>query len=402
LGAVLISLYSRREWTDGDQTYLQEINSFITQILQHPGRVSALEAQLTNTLREVENLQAHQEALQTESTQELSQAESMAALVATYEEAQATIERLEAEIETLRQTTHIVSSDGSITPQELNIIEGELRLTLEEVAHLRTALAEADQKIQALETTLSLSTSSKEQAELAASIAQELRQPLSSILGYTELLLSESVGILGALQRQFLDRIKGSTERMATLVEDLVNLEMIDEHAFEVTSESIELNAIVNETITYLDEVLKEKNISLNLELPELILKLYADRDAIEQVLIHLLQNATVASPEGSEIALKAQVEVGDDELDYVLLQVSDMGDGIPADDLPRVFSSLYRTDSTNIQGMGNTGIELSIVKTLVEAHSGRIWVDSKPGIGSTFSILLPVSTATVLTPVDD
>jgi signal transduction histidine kinase len=117
--------------------------------------------------------------------------------------------------------------------------------------------------------------------------------------------------------------------------------------------------------------------------------------------LIHLLQNATAASPEGSEISLRAQVEEGDEDLDYVLLQVTDMGEGIPADDLPRVFSSLYRADSANIQGIGNTGVELAIVKTLVEAHSGRIWVDTEQGKGSTFSILLPVSTAAVSTPVE-
>lgn len=402
LGTVLISLYSRREWTEEDQSYLQEINTFITKILQHPRQIAVLEAQLADSRLEIESLQTLENAIQNKTIQGLGEVESIAALIATHQEAQATIERLEAEIETLQQTANIVSSDGSITSQELDIIEGELRLTLEEVAHLRTALAEADQKIHSLEKTFALSTSSDKQEELAASLAQELRQPLSSILGYTELLLGESVGILGALQRKFLDRIKASTERMGTLVEDLASLEPVEEGTFEVASKPVELNAVVTEATTYADALMKEKNITLTLEVPDQLPRLYADRDAIQQVLIHLLQNAIAASPVGSEISLRAQVEEGDEELDYVLLQVSDMGEGIAADDLPRVFSSLYRADSTSIQGIGNTGVELAIVKTLVEAHSGRIWVDTKQGIGSTFSILLPVSTASVSTPAEE
>ena len=164
----------------------------------------------------------------------------------------------------------------------------------------------------------------------------------------------------------------------------------------------MDLSTVVIEAIRYADAAMKEKNISLDLEVPEQLPRLYADRDAIEQVLIHLLQNATAASPEGSKISLSAHVEEGDKELDYVLLQVIDRGEGIPVDDLPGVFSSLYRADNANIQGIGNTGVELAIVKTLVEAHSGRIWVDTEQGKGSTFSILLPVSTAAVSTPVDD
>ena len=394
LSSVLISLYSRRDWTDDDQSYLQEINTFITQTLQHPRQLADLEAQLEDSSRELESLQSIQNTRHNQTAQELGQVENVAALIVTHQEAQATIERLETEIEALRQTADSVSSDGSITPQELDIIQSELRLTLEEVAHLRTALAEADQKIHTLEKTLTLSIGSDKQDELAASLVQELRQPLSSILGYTELLHGESVGILGALQRKFLDRIKASTERMSTLVEDLAMLEPADESAYEVTSKPIELSAVVTEAITYTDTLMNEKNITLDLEVPEQLPRLYADRDAIQQVLIHLLQNAIAASPKGSEISLRAQIEEGDKSLDYVLLQVSDRGEGIPSEDLPRVFSSLYRADSTSIQGIGNTGVELAIVKTLVEAHSGRIWVDTKQDIGSTFSILLPVSTA--------
>jgi signal transduction histidine kinase len=78
---------------------------------------------------------------------------------------------------------------------------------------------------------------------------------------------------------------------------------------------------------------------------------------------------------------------------EYVLLQVSDTGGGIPAEDLPRVFTRLYRADNVLIQGVGDTGVGLSIAKTLTEAQNGRIWVETEAGKGSTFSVLLPIST---------
>ena len=82
------------------------------------------------------------------------------------------------------------------------------------------------------------------------------------------------------------------------------------------------------------------------------------------------------------------------DENDFVLIQVADTGGGIPTEDLPRVFSRLYRADNVLIQGVGDTGVGLSIAKTLTEAQGGRIWVDSEIGVGATFSVLLPVSQA--------
>ena len=80
-----------------------------------------------------------------------------------------------------------------------------------------------------------------------------------------------------------------------------------------------------------------------------------------------------------------------DDNKEYVLIQVTDTGGGIPAGDLPRVFTRLYRADNVLIQGVGDTGVGLSIAKTLTEAQKGRIWVESKAGVGSTFSVLLPL-----------
>jgi signal transduction histidine kinase len=129
----------------------------------------------------------------------------------------------------------------------------------------------------------------------------------------------------------------------------------------------------------------------MHLELPKKLAPIQADREALQQILIHLLQNAGAATPFEGTIRLKVQTQ-NEDGKEFILIQVSDTGGGISSDDLPRVFTRLYRADNVLIQGLGDTGVGLSITKTLTEAHHGRIWVESELGAGSTFSVLLPIS----------
>jgi two-component system sensor histidine kinase VicK len=119
---------------------------------------------------------------------------------------------------------------------------------------------------------------------------------------------------------------------------------------------------------------------------------IHADRDALQQVLINLLMNACAVTPNDGEIFLRANIHDSEKDQHFALVQVTDQGGGIPEGDLQRVFSRLYRADYPSITGIGDTGVGLSIVKTLVEAHGGRIWVDTEDGVGSTFSLLLPIA----------
>jgi two-component system phosphate regulon sensor histidine kinase PhoR len=128
----------------------------------------------------------------------------------------------------------------------------------------------------------------------------------------------------------------------------------------------------------------------MHLELPRKVASVNADREALQQILIHLLQNAGAATPIEGTIHLKVQTTT-DEGQDYVMIQVTDSGGGIPEEDLPRVFTRLYRADNVLIQGVGDTGVGLSIAKTLTEAQHGRIWVESEAGVGATFNVLLPI-----------
>jgi two-component system phosphate regulon sensor histidine kinase PhoR len=245
-------------------------------------------------------------------------------------------------------------------------------------------------RILELESSNTLKRPSTSQAEVIASMAQELRQPMSSIVGYTDLLLSESVGILGALQRKFIERIKASTERIDNLINDLIQLTAVDSGDMALNLEMVDLNLIIDNAMAYTSSQLREKNITLRIDLPQQFGPVHADREALQQILIHLLQNAGAATPIEGTITLRVrkQQETGQD---FILLQVSDTGGGIPDHDLPRVFSRLYRADNVLIQGVGDTGVGLSLAKTLTEAQGGRIWVDSEMNVGATFHVLLPV-----------
>jgi signal transduction histidine kinase len=236
---------------------------------------------------------------------------------------------------------------------------------------------------------------SGDQIEVFTSVVQDLRQPMSSIIGYTDLLLGESVGILGALQRKFLERIKASTERMDTLMDDLVQVVTLDTEGLTLRPEAVDLGTVIDEAIADTRNQLQEKRIVVRVDFPDEMPQIIADRDALEQVLIQLLKNAGTATPVNGEIFLRASIYQTDEAQDYVLMQVADQGGGIPKEDIPRVFSRLYRADNPLIQGIGDTGVGLSIVKALIEAHNGRIWVDTELGKGSTFSLLIPLSNGT-------
>jgi signal transduction histidine kinase/GAF domain-containing protein len=409
---LLLSPYSNRLWSADDQAFLTNIATSFTSIVERGQLIAKLEHERdygkTGPLQSqtiVDELEAQVVELKFEIEKNRQGAESLVALTALHEEAQHRIHELEQEAEAsaqqladvekendaLRAGVMVETAAVAVSPKN-DQLESELKITLGEVARLQNALADANMKILELEKQSSGSMSS-DQAEVIASISQELRQPMSSIIGYTDLLLGESVGILGALQRKFIERIKASTERIGSLIEDLIQITTIGTGLMALKPEAIDLNLIIDNAMAYTSSQLRERNITLRIDLPKSTEHIYADREALQQILIHLLQNAGAASPVEGTVTLRVRTEKQDSN-DFVLIQVADTGGGIPTEDLQRVFSRLYRADNVLIQGVGDTGVGLSIAKTLTEAQGGRIWVDSEIGVGATFSVLLPVSQA--------
>ena len=398
-GVLLLSPYSNRLWSAEDQAFLTNIAVSLVPVIQRGQKMTSLEikgeqtkqaldvaqSRIVDLERRNNDLLKQMDVIQSDAREGLVQAENLTALRTMQEETQQALERLKQENEELRAVANI---KGKFTSSAQ--VENELRLTLEQVAHLQNQLAEANMRIVEAEKGSSIAHSS-EQSEVVASISQELRQPMSSIVGYTDLLLGESVGILGTLQRKFVERIKASTERIGSLIDDLIQVTTLETGLNELKPEPVNLDLIIDNAMSYTSSQIREKNISMHLDLPKNVAPIYADREALQQILIHLLQNAGAASPLEGNVDLKVQTKT-EDGREYVLIQVTDTGGGIPPEDLGRVFTRLYRADNVLIQGVGDTGVGLSIAKTLTEAQKGRIWVDSEPGVGSTFSVLLPIA----------
>ncbi len=410
LGLVLLTPYSNHAWSEADQAYLVEAAQSLLPVIQRMQqgvqvseqleqsrqRMEALDGDATQAVSENEALISRLEALQSELVEERQRSASLAALVSAHTSLQEASSPLEQPAAAIAASPTPVTLLRAPAVAEDGQLEGDLRLVLEEMANLRQSLAQADQKVLELQAQVAqaAATPASNEREVIVSIAQELRQPMSSIIGYTDLLLGESVGLLGAMQRKFLERVKASTERMGGLLEELIQVSSLDGKEMSLNPQMVDLNAVIDDAVSSMIAQLSEKNIALRVDLPDELPPIQADLEALQQILSNLLANASTATPADGEITLHARLEAKENEPSYLLLQVTDQGGGIPPEDMPRVFSRLYRADNVLIQGIGETGVGLSIVKTLVEAHGGRIWVDSEMGQGSAFSILLPLSPA--------
>jgi signal transduction histidine kinase len=263
---------------------------------------------------------------------------------------------------------------------EENIIEADL-----------AGLRGRDGEVDGLTITLRSSESEAERYEAITSVASEFRTPMTAITGYTDLLLGEQAGILTEMQQQFLERVKANVEQLNQLLNDLIQVASPDTRPVELSPQPVSLIEIIEEAIMGLAARFRERKLAVQLDLPEELSLVEADRDSLYQIILRLLSNAVLCSEEGSQIVVSAHEEVYEEDGRHLQISVTDTGGGIAPDDYPRVFRRFYRANQPLVEGMGETGVGMAMAKALVEANGGRIWVDSEPGAGSTFSFLLPV-----------
>lgn len=234
--------------------------------------------------------------------------------------------------------------------------------------------------------------------EFVASLSQELRTPMTSITGYTDLLLGESVGFIGDMQRKFLQRIKANIERMGSMLNDLIGVTAIDAGQLEIRPTVLHMAEVIEDTIIGARAQLEEKEITLNMHLPEGMPPVEADPDSVRQIMSNLLGNAIKSTPIKGTIDIfaarfeeEAETGLANESSAFLRISIRDTGGGIAEKDLDRVFERFYRAERPLIEGLGETGVGMAIVKSLVEAHGGRVWVESEIGYGSTFHFLLPI-----------
>jgi signal transduction histidine kinase len=158
----------------------------------------------------------------------------------------------------------------------------------------------------------------------------------------------------------------------------------------------VNLKSIIKEALDETGSQIRAKRITLNVEFPDNLPPVPVDRESLGQILARLLANAGAVSPLQGTMHLRIQQKT-EDGREYLLLQVSDTGGGIPAEDLPRVFNPLYRETDVPARGVGESGMGLFIAKMLTEAQNGRIWVETELGVGSTYNVLVPIGRETLV-----
>jgi signal transduction histidine kinase len=230
---------------------------------------------------------------------------------------------------------------------------------------------------------------------MVPSLIQELRTPMSSITGYTDLLLGERIGTLDEPQRRFLLRVEANIERMERLLNDLIKVTDIDAGQITLEPQPVEVDDAIEHALDLLSARFDEKELEVKLDLPPDLPPAHADRNSLRRIVLNLLSNAALSSEPGTQIQVSVRVEERPNDLEglpaYLLISITDTGGGIAPEDRTRVFHRFYRADTPLIPGLGDTGVGLSVAKALVETHQGRIWVESEMGIGSTFNFTLPV-----------
>jgi two-component system phosphate regulon sensor histidine kinase PhoR len=221
--------------------------------------------------------------------------------------------------------------------------------------------------------------------EFVSIVAHELRTPMTSIKGYTDLILQGAVGEVADGQRHFLQIVRSNVERLSDLVSDLLDTSRIEAGKISLNPEPIQMSQIVHEVCEGIEETVRERGLTLEIDEAPSIPTIYADRNRVIQILVNLLSNAYRYTPSG-HITVSVR-STGD----AVLTQVIDTGIGIAPEDQERVFEAFYRADHDIVTKQPGTGLGLSIVKSLVEMHGGKLQLQSALGKGSTFSFTLPL-----------
>lgn len=216
--------------------------------------------------------------------------------------------------------------------------------------------------------------------------AHDLRNPLSVVLGYTELMLAEDAGSITDDQRDVLGSVRSSIEFMLGLIHDLLDLSMIQAGAIRLDLQRTDLIALVRKTVMTNHVVADKKRIALHFQADCQLEPIIIDSRKFEQVLHNLLSNAIKFSHPDTHV--KVRVERIESS---VIISVSDQGVGIPHEELDKLFRPFQKTSAQSTGGEGSTGLGLAIVRNIVESHGGRIWCESEVGRGSIFRLSLPI-----------
>jgi signal transduction histidine kinase/putative methionine-R-sulfoxide reductase with GAF domain len=233
-------------------------------------------------------------------------------------------------------------------------------------------------------------------SEFVSFVAHELKNPMTSIKGYTELLAGGKVGTINEMQTNFLSTIHANVERMATLVSDLNDNSKIEAGRLRLEYKAVDVSELSEEAIKSASRQIDDKKQIITRNLPENLPKIWADHVRISQVLTNLISNAHKYTPEGGEIIVGAEVSANQWDpvgaAQVVHIWVKDNGIGISLEDNQKIFTKFFRSDDQKAREVPGTGLGLNITKSLVEMQGGQIWFESEFRKGTTFHFTVPIA----------
>lgn len=226
--------------------------------------------------------------------------------------------------------------------------------------------------------------------EFVSFVSHEFKQPMTSMKGYTDLLIKGIGGPLNDQQQQFLNVIRSNVQRMDRLVSDLLDMSRIEAGRLRLEMSSVEPASVVEEAVQSFEQAITQKNQTLEVEVAPDLPTIYGDRGRLVQVLTNLLSNANKYTPEGGEISL--HVDRWDvDGRSYVRWRLRDTGIGMTPEEMDRLFTKFFRSNNPEVRNVKGTGLGLVISRSIVEMHDGQMFVESEEGRGSTFTFAIPV-----------
>jgi two-component system phosphate regulon sensor histidine kinase PhoR len=291
-------------------------------------------------------------------------------------------------VEVIRQTELIEAVRKVLAGEqrvESEIVTGTLRqhFFAATVAAVRTT--QANGAVVVLHDITDLRKLERIRRDFVANVSHEFRTPLTAIQGFSETLLAGAMNDPQNRDR-FLGIIVEHSRRLARLTEDLLMLSKMDADRLELEIRRLPVEQLVSSCIETSQPRAIEKDLQLSVNLEKNIPDIAGDRRRLTEVLQNLLDNAIQYTPSGGQISVTAEAK--DSE---VVIAVSDTGIGIPEADQPRIFERFYRVDVARSREVGGTGLGLSIAKHLMEAHGGKLWVESEVGRGSQFHFSVPI-----------
>lgn len=286
------------------------------------------------------------------------------------------------ELASLRESFNRTSSQLELVTRHL----GEANAALEARVEERTAeLAAANRELgRAVE---ELKALDRAKSDFQANITHELLTPINFIVGFGSALLDGVAGDLSLEQGRCVEKMLSGAERLTGLVRNILDYTQLEAGTLPFHPQPVDYAAVVRDVVETHRPLAEAKTLSLTLELEQPLPLVSGDPSRLAQILFNLIDNAIKFTPQGGQVTIRSWAEDG-----RVQTEVRDTGLGIPAWEIPKIFSRFYQVDATSTRAHGGAGLGLSIVKKLLDLHGGSIRVESQPQQGSTFRFDLPVT----------